>query len=77
MAIFSWIDNTKSYTKAFVALAIGALLLLFAIFSIPTLIISPSKFTLFFTLSMGSLLTGLAFFNGPRTYLNKLFDKKN
>ena len=58
-------------------MAIGALFLLFTIFSLPTLIISPSKFTLFFTLAMIAMLTALAFFNGPRTYLNKLCDEKN
>lgn len=76
-SIFNMVNNDKSYTKAIVAMGIGALLFLFSIFSLPTLIISPSKFTLFFTLSMISLLVALAFFNGPRTYLNKLFEKKN
>jgi hypothetical protein len=37
---------------------------------------SPSKFVLFFTLSMTSYLVGLAFMNGPQTYLKKMTTRK-
>jgi hypothetical protein len=60
-----------------VAFGVGALLLLFSLFSLPTIIFSPQKFTSFFTFSMIAFLTGLAFMNGPRTYLMKITSKKS
>ena len=45
--------------------------------NLPTLIISPQFFTLFFTLSMVAALSGLAFMNGPATYLAKMSQSKN
>ena len=75
LAIFQCVPNDKSYIIGFVAMVIGALFLLW---SIPCIItISPTSFTFRFTLSMISFLTSLAFFNGPRTYLNKLFNPAN
>lgn len=44
---------------------------------LPLSLASPSKFVLFFTLSVISLLVGLSFLKGPRTYLNTIFKKKN
>lgn len=75
--VFNSVDNKANYTRAFVAFGIGALLLLFSIFSLPTIILSPQKFTMFFTFSMISFLVGLAYMNGPQTYLKKLTAKKS
>lgn len=58
-------------------LAIGAVFTLFAVFSLPTLIISPQKFTSLFTLAVLSLIAALAFLNGPATYARKLTERRN
>ena len=70
-------DNSTSYTKAIVAFGAGAFFLLFAFFSLPMIVFSPYKFTEFFSLAMLALLVGLAFLNGPRSYLKKLTSKAN
>lgn len=70
-------DDKKDYTKAFICLAISGLFLLFSFFCLPTIILSPQKFTTLFTLSMLSLIFALAFLNGPATYTKKLTEKKN
>ena len=44
------------------------------IFSIVT---SPGKFVCIFTMAVIAALTGLAFWNGPQTYMNKMFEKVN
>lgn len=75
--IFNAVNNQSSYTNAFIAFGMGALLLLFALFSLPYIVISPQNFTIFFTLSMLALLVGLAYMNGPQQYLKKLTQRQN
>jgi hypothetical protein len=70
-------DDRKDYTKGFICIAVAGVFLLFAFFSLPAIIISPQKFTLFFTISMLSLICALAFLNGPATYAKKLTERKN
>jgi hypothetical protein len=75
--LFNKVDDKKNYVAAIVALFIAGLFFLFAVFSLPLVILSPQKFVLFFTISMISTLVGLAFLNGPKTYLKKLTIRKN
>ena len=77
LALFNRVDNKKNYVASIVAFVIAGLFLLFAVFSLPLVILSPQKFVLFFTISMISTLVGLAFLNGPQTYLKKLTIRKN
>ena len=70
-------DSRPDYTKALVSFVISALFLLFAIFSLPTIIISPQKFTSCFTISMLALIIALGFSNGPANYIKKLTESKN
>jgi hypothetical protein len=70
-------NDQKDYTKAFIMLAIGGVFMLFAVFSLPTLIISPQKFTTLFTLAVICLIAALGFLNGLATYAKKLMDRKN
>ena len=41
------------------------------------IVAAPSKFVLCFTITMIALIVGLAFLNGPRKYMKKLFTDKN
>jgi hypothetical protein len=41
------------------------------------IVISPQKFTEFFSMAVIALIVGLAFLNGPRSYLKKLTAKKS
>lgn len=77
MFVISKMNDKKDYTKAFISLALSGVFLLIAVFSLPTIIISPQKFTSLFTISMLCLLVALAFLNGPATYMKKLTEKKN
>lgn len=70
-------NDQKDYTKAFILVALAGVFMLFAVFSLPTLILSPQKFTTLFTLAVVCLLGALAFLNGPATYAKKLTEKKN
>lgn len=76
--ILSKVSDRSDYTKALIAFAAGALFLLLAVFSLPTIIISPQNFTMYFTLCMICLIFALAFLNGPLTYIKKITsDRKN
>lgn len=76
--ILSKVSDRSDYTKALIAFAAGALFLLLAVFSLPTIIISPQNFTMYFTLCMICLIFALAFMNGPLTYIKKMTsDRKN
>jgi hypothetical protein len=65
------------YTKAFVCFAISGFFILLAVFNLPALVLSPQIFNFFFTVAMLSLLVGIAFFNGPARYMEKLTSKGN
>lgn len=71
-------SDQTDYIKAIVSFAACAVFLLLAVVSLPTIIFSPQKFTMLFTLAVVSLIVGLAFLNGPLTYIKKITsDKKN
>lgn len=76
-SIYSYVDNSKSYTKTFIFGGIAALFLMMALSSIPTLIFHPQTFTLFFTLSILALLGALASANGPQSYIKKMTQQSN
>lgn len=76
-AVFNKVDNKKDYTKGFIAMGVGAVFLLFSFFALPTVVLSPQKFTMFFTLAVICFLSGLAFMNGPQAYLKKLTQRRN
>ena len=73
---FSYVDNSKSYTKAFICLGLGAILLMMAFMCLPMFILAPQQFTILFTLGIMAMLTSLAFLNGPRSYLEKVTQKQ-
>ena len=47
-----------------------------SVLNLPSIVLAPSFFTFLFTLSMITLVFGLAFLNGPANYLKKLTDDK-
>mmetsp|Transcript_38643 Transcript_38643/g.37001 ORF Transcript_38643/g.37001 Transcript_38643/m.37001 type:complete len:160 (-) Transcript_38643:52-531(-) len=77
LPFFNNVSNKKNYIVGVVAFMIAGLFLLMSLLSLPMLIVSPTKFTLLFTISMIATLVGLAFMNGPQSYLKKLTIKKN
>ena len=71
-------DDRTDYVKAIIAFAACAVFLLLAVVTLPTIIFSPQRFTMLFTLAVVSLIFGLAFLNGPLTYVKKMTsDKRN
>jgi len=71
------VDDKKNYMVAIVALFLAGVFFLMSVLCLPMVVISPQKFTLLFTFSMIGTLVGLAFLNGPRSYLKKLTVKKS
>ena len=76
--ILSKMSDRSDYIKAVVAFAACAVFLLLAVVTLPTIIFSPQRFTMLFSLAVLSLIAGLAFLNGPLTYVKKITsDKRN
>jgi hypothetical protein len=71
------VPNKKSYMTGVIFFVVAGLFFLFSLFSLVWVLVSPQKFTIFFTISMICCLTGLAYMNGTQTYLKKLTIKKN
>lgn len=63
--------------KAFICFAVSAFFLMMSILNLPSLILAPQMFNLFFTLAMVGAIGGLAFMNGPLVYARKLGESKN
>ena len=64
------------YTKALACFGISFLMLFLALFSILSIVTNPAKFVLIFTLAVIFAIAGLAFWNGPQQYMNKIFQKQ-
>ena len=75
--VFIHLPEHKSVSNAAIAFAISGLLLFVDFISIFSIVTSPGKFCLIFTLTIISLLVGLAHWNGPQAYMNKMFEKQN
>ena len=60
---------------AFASFGLCALLMLCALVNIFSIVLSPAKFVLIFTCAVIAGLTGLAFWDGPQVYFNKIFEK--
>ena len=68
-------DTGKSYKYFAIFLGIGALFLFLSVLFLPTVIFSPHKFALLFSIGSVCMLISMAFYRGPKTYLKKLFRK--
>ena len=71
------IDTGTNYFAFIAFFVVGCLFLLLALTFLPLILISPSKFNLFFSLGSIFIQLSLAFFHGPLTYLKKLLNKEN
>jgi hypothetical protein len=69
--------NEKSYVYSLISFAVAAFFLLMCFLLLATIVIAPAKFVMCFSLAMLSCIVGLAFLNGPRIYVKKLFMAKN
>ena len=70
-------SNEKSYSKAAICFCLASVFITFCAVFVFSIVLSPQKFVFMFTLCMLSVLSGLAFMNGPRMYVKKLFISKN
>ena len=75
--LFSHLPTEKKMSKAFISFGICALLLLISLVNIFTIITSPGKFVCIFTMAVIAAITGLAQWNGPQAYMNRIFEKQN
>ena len=74
--VFSILPKEPNYKFAFISFAICGLMLLASIINVFTIVLSPGKFVCIFTFAVLSGLSGLAFWNGPQVYMNKIFEKQ-
>ena len=74
---FTCLPEEKSISNAFIAFGISGLLIFVSIFQIFSIITNPGKFVVIFTMAVIALLVGLAQWNGPQVYMNKIFQKEN
>jgi hypothetical protein len=61
---------------AFISFGICALMLFASFINVFNIVLSPGKFVCMFNISTLAGLTGLAFWNGPQVYMNKIFEKQ-
>jgi hypothetical protein len=72
------VADRADYTKALICFAASGVFMLLAFFLLPTIFFAPQKFTILFTLSLLTFIGGLAYLQGPASYLKKITsDKKN
>ncbi|CAI2380495.1 unnamed protein product [Moneuplotes crassus] len=69
------IDSGKSYKYFAIFLAIGCVFLLLSLFFLPTVVLSPHKFAMLFSIGSMCILASMAFYRGPVTYTKRLFRK--
>ena len=56
---------------------ICGLLLFVSLINIFSIVTSPGKFVVIFTMAVLAAIIGLAQWNGPQTYMNRIFEKQN
>ena len=64
-------------SRAFMSFGICALLLFVSLINIFSIVTNPASFVIIFTLAIIAALVGLAQWNGPQAYMNKIFEKQN
>mmetsp|Transcript_39458 Transcript_39458/g.51647 ORF Transcript_39458/g.51647 Transcript_39458/m.51647 type:complete len:194 (-) Transcript_39458:205-786(-) len=77
LSIFNCLSNEKSYTYAIISFVVAGLFGFLSFVMLAMIVAAPDKFVLMFTFAMVSLLTGLSFLKGPRSYIKNLFVDKN
>ncbi len=73
LSIFNWLPGEKNYTASAICAVVAAFFIMIDVFLAPSIVLLPAKFVMCFTFAMISLLAMLAFLNGPRLYVKKLF----
>ena len=64
------------YTKALISFGVSALLMFVSAMSIFRIVTNPAGFVCIFTLAVIAAIVGLAQWNGPQAYMNKIFEKQ-
>ena len=73
--MFSYLPDNKSYKNAAISFGISFLLMFASLINIFQIVTSPGTFVLIFTSGIIAALVGLCFWNGPQTYMNRIFEK--
>ena len=68
-------DSGRSYKFFAIFLGIGVLFLFLSLLFLPTVIFSPHKFAMLFSLGSICMLVSMAFYRGPLTYTKRLMKK--
>ena len=63
--------------KAAICFGVAGIFGLIAFLMLSLIVVAPAKFVMSFSFTMLALIAGLAFLNGPRKYMKKLFTDKN
>ena len=70
------LPEEKNYSKAFMSFGICLLLLFISLVNIFSLVTNPASFVFLFTLAVIAGIVGLAQWNGPQAYVQKIFQKQ-
>jgi hypothetical protein len=65
------------YTRALISFGISGLFMFISLMSIFRIVTNPASFVCIFTLAVVASIVGLAQWNGPQAYMNKIFEKQN
>ena len=60
------LPNESSFMYAMIFFGVSALMLLFALMNIFSIVTNPGRFTTIFNLAVMAAMTGLAYYRGPR-----------
>ena len=75
--MFSYLPVEKSMKKAFMSFGVCVLFLFVSLINIFSIVTNPASFVVIFNVAIIAALVGLAQWNGPQTYMNKIFEKQN
>jgi len=71
------LKQDRDYKIGFILFAIAIVYMGLAFVLLPHIVLSPYKFTIFYTLSVVFFFISFAYLNGPQSYVVRLFSKEN
>ena len=77
LRIFNFLPNEKNYIHACISLFLASFFGFLSLLLLGTIVAAPDKFVMSFTLTIFTLIAGLASMSGPRSYVKNLFRNKN
>ena len=74
--LFAYLPSQPNMKYACISFIICAVMLFASMINLFSIVLAPATFVTMFTIAILAGLSGLAFFNGPQAYMNKIFEKQ-